>query len=174
MAANKLEQIYLRYHKDMLRWAGAFFPDISDREDAVSEAFLRLMPHAEQVELVNSPETAKLCQIILKNVSINILRKRSREIPADFGEAQYRHRLDEEALRAHEENDRDYESLYRAVERLPEETREILWLSYKYRFTAREIGRQYGKSVPAVHKILSRARKQLKEFLEEKANEENQ
>ena len=124
--------------------------------------------------MVNSPETAKLCQIILKNVSINILKKKAREIPTDFGEEQHRHRMNEEALSVHQEKDCDYEYLYRAVERLPKETREILWLSYKYRFTAREIGRQYGKSVPAVHKILSRARKQLKEFLEEKANEENQ
>lgn len=173
MKADKLEQIYIRYHKDMLRWAGAFFPDVSDREDAVSETFLRIMPHAPRVENVESAETARFCYIVLRNTCINMLKKKEWEIPTDFSEEVQQKKMDEEALRRHREEDKDYAALHRAVDRLPAETAEILWLTYKYGFSSREIGAQYGKSSAAVHQILSRARKQLKETLQGEEDEKN-
>ena len=162
----KFEKLYLNYREELLRLAHCFLPSDADCEDAVEDALLRIRDHMDMVTDVGSPGTRRLCQVVVKNVCLNRIRKHRREVLTDFTEEKIRTAAEEEELsRAWEAQSAQYEALYHAVDQLDQETAEMLWLFYKHGFSAKEIGKQYGKSAGAVNQILSRARRKLKELL---------
>lgn len=174
MAKDKLEQLYTNYASDMLQWAKTFFPEKADREDAVSEAFLKIMPHADRVKDTNGFAAKRFCYVILRNVCLNMLRKKKREIPTDFSHEQAGSILETQRHSSGKTSDGNYETLYAALKELPDETVEILWLHYDYGYSAREISKQYNKSEWAIHQILSRSRKRLRTILEGNNNHEKE
>ncbi len=60
-----------------------------------------------------------------------------------------------------------YEKLHLALNRLPPDRYELIWLSYFEDMSAKEIGKVTNRSEKAVFMALSRARAQLKEILSE-------
>ena len=162
----KFERLYLRYREELLRLAHCFLPSDADCEDAVEDALLRIRDHMDMVDRPDSPETERLCRVILRNVCLNMLKKQQREVLTDFTEEAVSVRAEEEAVtKAWQEQGEQYETLYNAVDQLDPETAEMLWLFYKHGFSAKEIGKQYGKTAGAVNQILSRARRKLKRIL---------
>ena len=171
----KFEILYLHYREALLRLAHRFLPADADCEDAVEDALLRIRDHMDMVDRPDSPESERLCRVVLRNVCLNMLKKRQREVLTDFTEEAVSARTEEEAVtKAWQEQGEQYETLYNAVDQLDTETAEMLWLFYKHGFSAKEIGKQYGKTAGAVQQILSRARRTLKRLLIGGAKNEEQ
>ena len=76
---SKFELIYNTYKKQMYYTANNILKDNYLAEDAVHNAFLRIIDNLEKIDDVNSHNTKGLIVIIVKNVSIDIYRKNKKE-----------------------------------------------------------------------------------------------
>ena len=161
---SDIREVYVSWHDRMLLWAARYFSDAADREDAVHDAFLRLLKRPELLKAAGSgPRLEGLLRIVLRSASLDLLKKR-RELPfdedffADTGiprEEQPEERLAEK------------DALDRAVAALPQGTRDMLTLAYLYGYSPAEIAKLVGKKEGTVRKTLQRGRKKLYALLEE-------
>ncbi len=135
-------------------------------EDAVHDAFLKIIKYIPSISEVNCHKTRTLIVIIIKSTAIDIYRGRSRQC---F--------LDEEALADeidtgelpldHIIADENYQELFTSLKGLKKEFLEIILLKYHYGYNNDEIGRLLCISEPAVRKRLSRARQEIRKKIGE-------
>ena len=86
---EKLEQLFELYSDLMLQHAYYILKDITTSQDAVSEAFLRVIKIIEKINELDCPKTRKLMVIIVENISKNIYNRRKREALVDFTEIDF-------------------------------------------------------------------------------------
>ena len=81
---EKLNKIYLLYRGTMIHTARSILGE-TDAEDAVSETFIRIMKNVEKISDIDCKETSAYSVTIVRNISLDILRKRNRlaETPID-------------------------------------------------------------------------------------------
>ncbi len=83
----KLQQLYKTYEQPMYRIAYAVLHNSELAEDAVSDAFIRIIGKLSRIKEVDSPKTKKYIVKIIKSTSINIYRKNKQfyvhELPID-------------------------------------------------------------------------------------------
>lgn len=148
------ERLYHQYFRLMLYTAYQILQNQRDAEDAVQIAFLRIAENFSSVEKNICPKTANQFVMIVRNIAIDIYRKKKRETATSLYEETIA-----ESFRTN--------SLDEALQALPQEVRDILYLYHIYGLSVKEIARLLGIRRDAVYKRLQRAKKQLKEMLEE-------
>ncbi|MBR7132192.1 MAG: sigma-70 family RNA polymerase sigma factor [Clostridia bacterium] len=155
---DRFEKIYLKYRKHMKYIALKILGDEQLSEDAVHNAFLKIINHLDKFEDINCQETKNLIVIIIRSVSIDMYRKRNREFQnTDISDVEISAETDFSHLQA--------EEILKEVESLPEIYKDVLLLKIEYNFKDREIAQMLGISVGTVSKRLERARKQLEKQL---------
>lgn len=131
-----------------------------DTEDVFQTVFLKYVLHSAPFD---SPEhekawiirvTVNACRDLLRNVF------RSRTVPLD------------QLIEKPSEPEDDHSDLLEAVVSLPAKYRDVVYLYYYEGYTAAEIGAMLRKKPASVYTLLTRARKILKEKLEEVAGHE--
>ena len=158
-----IREIYASYYGRMLSWAARYFPEMTDREDAVHEAFVRLLKRPDLISSAGSDLRLEgLLRIVLRSACLDLLKKQ-REVPVDeefFADAgtDREEQPDERAA--------EKDALERAVSQLPEATRDMLTLAYLYGYTPAKIAKLTGKKEGAVRKALQRGKKSLYALLE--------
>lgn len=75
---DKITKLYKLYSGTMLYVANNILQDIHLAEDAVSEAFIKIMNNLEKINEVDSYRTRGFIVIIVRNIALDILRKRKR------------------------------------------------------------------------------------------------
>jgi RNA polymerase sigma-70 factor (ECF subfamily) len=126
---SAFENIYLTYRDRMMNIAMEILKNQYDAEDALHQAFLKLMNHMDYILNKQSHEIWRSLVIIIRNVSIDIYRAhgRSKEVPF------------EEFYDSMEENgevsvltvsDIEYSEILEALRRLPPQYVDILTLKY--------------------------------------------
>ena len=81
---SNIREIYAAYCNRMLLLAKRYFPEQADCEDAVHEAFLRLMKRPDLVEKAGRGARLEgLCRIVLRSACLDQLKKARREIPVE-------------------------------------------------------------------------------------------
>ena len=126
-------------------------------EDAVQNAYIKILNNCDKIDDLDSKRTKRLIITITKNAAIDIYRKRNilwnREIEiekiVDFPQD------DLYAL--------DGEEKFYAIEILPNKYKEILLLKYSAEFSNSEIAEILDISELNVRKRISRAKKQLEQ-----------
>ena len=76
---NMLEQLYDAYEYKMYGIAYSILNNEGQAEDAVQDAFLKLIPHLGDINSVASVETKRSITYIIKNISIDIYRRHRKE-----------------------------------------------------------------------------------------------
>ena len=147
-------RLYQQYVKLMLHTAYQILRNQQDAEDAVQMAFLRIAEHFSSVEKNICPKTANQFVIIVRNIAIDIYRKKKRESTAPL--------LEETVAEDFHTN-----SLDEAMQALPQEMRDILYLHHIYGLSVKEITKLLGLKQDTVYKRLQRAAKRLKEIMKE-------
>lgn len=147
-------RLYHQYVKLMLHTAYQILQNREDAEDAVQTAFLRIAKHFSSVEKQPCPKTANQFVIIVRNIAIDMYRKKKREAAAPLSEETV-----SEDFRAN--------TLEEAMQALPQEMRDILYLHHIYGLSVREIARLLGLTQDAVYKRLQRAAARLRKIMEE-------
>ena len=71
---DKFESLYLKYRKHMKHIAMKILDDEHLAEDAVHNAFVKIISNLEKFNKINCQETRNLIVIIIRSVSIDMYR----------------------------------------------------------------------------------------------------
>ncbi len=75
---NKAAEIYKRYYGTMIYIAKSILHDTHLAEDAVSEAFIRIINNLEKIDTFDCYKTRGFVVIIIRHVAIDMLRRQNR------------------------------------------------------------------------------------------------
>lgn len=159
---SKFEEIYYEYKDLMYYVAFDILKDNVGAEDAVHDAFLKIINILEKIDDVKCPKTKSLIVIIVKRTAIDEYRSRKRKQTL---------RLDDDALTLSTEAELDKleigTSIQKAILKLPDKYRDVLMLKYDNELSDVEISALTGMSVSNVRKTVYRAKQRLGEILKE-------
>ena len=162
---TKFEQVYLTYRQVMFYTANSILHDPQLAEDAVHQAFLRILDHMQNIGEVECPQTKSFVVIIVRNISINLYNSRKKKAVVSFDELE-NWTADTAAVPVDEVESREgYMHLMDLIDRLPEGYRSVLMLKYDNGFSTGEIASMLNLSEENVKKRLQRAKKKLEQEL---------
>lgn len=148
--------LYHEYGNAMLKVRQRYFPnDPSAAEDAVQNAWLKVVQNFSKVQDIPCKKRGAYLVIIVKNESISILRKRRQELPFD------------ETLPYKETEDDDVASIIEVIHRLPETYRAVLELRFVEECTSQQIAQMLNLTEATVNTRIHRGRTLLIQKLRE-------
>lgn len=162
---KKLEALYTKYSRAMLKVAYRILDDDQLAQDAVQSAFVNLIDCLDKIEEINCNKTRAFVVIIIRNISINLYRKRRRQndislediediLPDDGGP------IDKKII--------DAEMFSRVASKIRElrtAYSDIISLKYFYHYSDGEIARLLNITQENVRVRLHRARQSLIKIL---------
>jgi len=159
---SKMADLYHTYRELMFNVALNILRNEADAEDVLHQAFVRIAGDFKKIGDISSHQTRNYLVIIVRGLALNLYNKRSKiiEVPFDLleGTGDYPlHDLNVEQI--------EYEALYQALEQLPSEQRDALYLMYYEEFSVKEICIALNLSENAAKKRLQRARLAVQKIL---------
>ena len=145
--------LYQMHYAELLRFVRRICRDESRAEDAVQEAFLRAMRHADTLEGLSPPQRRAWLYKAARSCAVDEIRRAS-HLPVE--------RQEESAV-----DDLSGPWMEEALSTLPETSRELVRLRYLEGFTSAQIGAASGLPAPTVRTRLRAALKQLKRYCDE-------
>jgi RNA polymerase sigma-70 factor, ECF subfamily len=154
---SALHFLYVRYADEICRYVNSIVRDHHEAEDITQTLFAKLMPAIKKYEQRAVPFDAWILRVA-RNSALDHLRAR-RQIPVAEVRA---------ADAGHEEvSSERLESLRTALDRLPEDQREVLILRHVAGLTPGEIADALDRTESSVHGLHHRGRVALKAALRE-------
>ena len=153
----KFEQIYLKYRGLMYQVADGVLHNCQDAEDAVHNAFLRIIRKFSRFQNIPAKDLAPQIVVIARNEAISLLRKRKDEAPLE----------DWEGLDQPPESISDYHALVDSFARLPQTYRAVLEMKLLSGYSDKEIAAKLGLTKTAVSTRISRGRQLLRDIVEQ-------
>jgi len=139
---NLLESLYKSHNTKMYNVALKLLTKPEAAEEAVQEAFLRITDKIERIKDIPSHDRVKFCVIIVRNVSIDILRKNSKVVYGqDFDN------IHDEKAKHIEDDFVENENkiiLLRALDKLSTDERQLVRLRYGNDLSFKQIGNMLG------------------------------
>jgi RNA polymerase sigma-70 factor, ECF subfamily len=166
-SAQKFELLYREYRHTMLWVAKSILHDHALAEDAVHEAFLKVLNHMEKIFPENCNETRAFVVIIVKNLSLDMLRKQKRQAEVDFGE--WEPFLQDDQINPEEQllkNER-IDVLVSALKKVKPSYTDVLTLSLVYEYSNQDIAQLLNITPENVRVRLYRGRMQLVQHLKD-------
>lgn len=164
---SKFEQLYRLYRQDMFKMAYGILENKYDTEDAVHEAFMRVMKKLTKISEINCPQTHAYLLIIVKNTALKILKKRKKTTDVDTDTIEI---ADDFGLEEYVISNMEVERIKHILEQLSDDYYEVLFLELFMEFSISDIAEQLGLTYENTKKRLQRAKKKFKEIAEEKEN----
>jgi len=161
---KKFTELYQENRSLMFSVAQGILRDEYLAEDAVDQAFLKLIRSFKQIEDFSCNQTRDYLVIIVKHVAIDMYNERRRIVEVSFDEAyDMNNRPMDDPFIAQ----LDYDQLLEVIDQLPEIYYEALFMSSQLGFSVKEIASSLNLSSSAVKLRLMRARQKLSAMLEE-------
>lgn len=160
-----VEEIYRKYKQLMFSVSYSVLHNTEDAEDAVHEAFVRIIKNISRIDGASQHQTRAFVVIIVKNISLDMLRRRSKakETPLDELDSW----ADEPSCEDEAIASVSVEILKEALGRLPDNYYEILLLEAYYKCSTEELASLLGIGHENARSRLRRARLKLKSILKE-------
>ena len=152
----QFEQIYLKYRGLMYHVADSILHNRQDAEDAVHNAFLRLIKHFKQLQNTPLRDLAPQIAVIARNEAISLQRKQRGEAPLE----------EWDGLTETSEAVSDYHTLVDSFTRLPQTYRSVMEMKLLLGYSDGEIAARLGLSKTAVSTRVSRGRQLLRNIVE--------
>jgi len=140
-----------------------------DAEDAVIQTFLNISDNIEKISNLPSPQIEPYCVVILKNESINIIRK-SRKVECEENiDFLYQSSHQDEAYNLEEEflKTADKEILLSCINRLSEDEKNLIYLRFLNELSFKQISELLDITEEASKKRGQLILKKLREYYEE-------
>ena len=153
----QFEQIYLKYRGLMYHVAERILHNRQDAEDAVHNAFLRMIKHFEKYQNTRAGGLTPQIVVLAKNEAISLLRKKKDEAPLEDGET----------LVAESGDIMDYRALVDSFTRLPQTYRAVMEMKLLLGYSDGEIAAKLGLTKTAVSSRVSRGRLLLRDIVEQ-------
>ena len=152
----RFEQIYLKYRGLMYHVADSILHDRQEAEDAVHNAFLRILKKCSKFQNTPAKDLAPQIVVIARNEAISLLRKRKDTDPLeDWG-----------GFAETAEEVSDYHALVDTFTRLPQTYRAAMEMKLLLGYSDGEIAAKLGLSKKAVSVRISRGRQLLRDIVE--------
>ena len=155
--SEKLRALYEVYEQPMYRIAYAVLHDQGLAEDAVNEAFFRIAKNFSKINEVHCPRTRNFIVIIVRNISIDMVRRDSAGAAAAEEFVDTMAELPESRL--------EFTETKRVIRELPAIYRDVLLLFFVDGYETKEIAEFLGLRRETVKKRLQRGRVILQERL---------
>ena len=161
---EKAAELYKLYSSTMLYIARSILHDHYLAEDAVVEAFIRIINNLNKINTINCYQTRGFVVIIVRNVSFDFLKhqNRSKTVPIDDN---LDYSSPEEPVLDNITTKEACSMITDAITKLNKNYSDILFLKMEFDYSNKEISKILGISEENVKMRLSRARKALKEKL---------
>ena len=162
-----LERLYREHKQLMYKTAFSVLHNPEQAEDAVQEAFLRVIKKYSKFSSYSCNENAAYLVIIVRGISLNMLDadKRLTELDDDLSAT------DNVVETVH--GDIAYEQIVCNIEKLSPALKNIATMLWVDNLSEREIAELLDMNINTVRSSASRARKQLKKMLEEEFDNDN-
>lgn len=161
--AEKIQRIYEIYEQPMYRIAFAVLKNPELAEDAVSDAFVRIIDRLKKIRSPESEKTKAYIVRIIKSTSINIYRKKKRslirELPIDDSIVQ----IPDSNLNVEEHviSVIDGQDKRNLLNKLDDTDRNIIMLRCGNEMSWKEVAEQISMTESTARKRFERARKKL-------------
>lgn len=159
---TKFERIYIKYRKIMFYTAEHILNDRHMAEDAVHQAFLRIINHMEKIDEADCHKTKAFLVIITEYIAIDIYRKRKQEDTLSFDEFEIY------ISGGVSFEDEVIDEVSEAVLKFPINYSTVLKLKFYLGYSDFEIAKILDITEDNVRQRISRAKKKLSELLVEK------
>lgn len=168
---EKLQRLYQLYEQPMYHIAYAILHHVEQSEDAVSDAFLKVIKNLNRIAEVDSPQTRQFMIQIIRNTAINQYRKNAKDAQRLVG-------MDDSILQIPNETNEVEQFLHNTEQKeiteqllqgLSETDREILLLRCESELSFREIAQRLSMKEGTVRKRFERAKKASMETRRRKA-----
>ena len=155
---SKFETLYYTHRHTMLHIAMQILKDHQLAEDAVQEAFIRLVKNFSKIGQVDCPQTRLFTVIIVRNISLTMRTEHQKQIVVEVSQTTVptEYDLEEEVL-----GRIAYEEVLTAIQELPLIYRDILYLQCVEGYKLTEISNLIGIGIETVKKRAQRGRKML-------------
>ena len=153
----RFEKIYLKYRGLMCHVADCILHNRQDAEDAVHNAFLRIIKHFRRFQNTPVQDLAPLVAVIARNEAISLQRKRRIEVPLE----------DWDGIAEMSEAVTDYDALIESFTHLPQTYRAVMEMKMLLGYSDGEIAVKLGLSKTAVSTRISRGRQFLRSIVEQ-------
>lgn len=161
---NKAAEIYRLYSSTMLYITRSILGDESLAEDAVSEAFVKIMSNLEKINMKDCYKTKGFVVIIARHTALNMLKLQKRDKTVPFED--YMNYADQEEPVFEDVTVRETcAKIAEAITGLHKSYSDILYLKFEMDYSYDEISNILGISPENVRMRLSRARSALKNQL---------
>ncbi|MEG2290193.1 MAG: sigma-70 family RNA polymerase sigma factor [Clostridium sp.] len=163
---NMLKQLYDAYEYKMYGIAYSILNNVGQAEDAVQDAFIKLIPHLGDINSPVSIETKRLITYTIKNIAIDIYRRNRKESEL------FTKGVDEPMTGGNQQGIdsvktvEDRQIVVQLLSSLPSKYREIIRYRCYYEFSYKEISLLLNISEKVAAKRCERAKKLLKEIME--------
>ena len=143
-------------------FAYSILKDWSQAQDVFQEAVISMN---EKIETIETDRPAKWLKAVIKNKSVDIVRKRERTVKRNeqisiLLEEKFDSLLGRESVEVYKHKEK---ALHNCMAKLTPDSRNIIIDFYKSRFSCDKIGVIYKKSTNAIRLILSRSRSELRQ-----------
>ena len=167
---SKLERLFINYQQTMYHSAYKIIKNQHDAEDAVQQAFLRIMDHMGDIDENEVGKTRSYLSIVARNMAIDIYRKKKREMAHTVSFDEHELFIEDPAGQDFEdvEIEEDHgleEALARALKKLPIKYADVVRLTYGHGLSSEKVGEILNISADNVRQRLVRARKKLAELM---------
>lgn len=157
-----IEKLYYEYESQMYSTAFAILQHKHDAEDAVQNAFLKIIECLPKLNLGLNPQTQSLLTITTRNIALNEIKKRNRR---------YKNEIDFEDLETIpvivDFDKIGFKEIQSLVAKLPDDLKNVIVLRYILDYSPKMIAELLDITESAVYKRIAAARKLLKSFTEE-------
>ena len=152
----RFEEIYLKYREKMFHVADSILHNDQDAEDAVHNAFLRIIKKFSRFQNIPAKDLAPQVIVIARNEAISLQRKKKDAAPLE----------DWDGLAEPSESISDYHALVDSFARLPRIYRAVMEMKLLSGYSDGEIAAKLGLSKTAVSTRISRGRRLLRDIVE--------
>jgi len=163
---NLVEQIFRDHHIRFYHISFRILKSEASANDAVSMAYIKIMDNIEKISELSSPLMTAFCVTIVKNTSIDIIRKSKK-----FAHVESLDTFQDKSVESFEDfyiNKSNVQRLTDLMDTLSEEDRKLIQLKYVNDMGYLEIGKLLGISEEAAKKRGQRIIQKLKKLYGER------
>lgn len=157
---DKFEKLYIQYRKLMFYIAKGILQDDFLAEDAVHNAFLRIINHLDKIEEISCHKTKSFMVIVVENVSKDLYNKRKKG-PTISSEDIDSNIVDRNDVADNIIAQMTAEEVIKKIQLLPDIFQEVLLLKFVHEMNDKEIAKVLEISPAAARKRIERARQRI-------------
>lgn len=155
---SKFEQLYLKYRQDMYKTAYGILKNEFESEDAVHEAFMRVIKKLTNISEINCPQTHAYLIIIVRNIALKMSEDNNKTISVDVDSIEI---TDKSDLEEDVVSKMEVERIKHILKWLPEDYYDILFLKLFMGFSISDIAELLNITYDNAKKRLQRARQKF-------------